>query len=216
VGLFRKKVYVRANALAIASKAAARGRRKKAIAAYREILEHEPDDAMVLSKLAELLARTKQLGEAREKFVRAAEGFERRGFDEKALATYANAAMYMPRDVEMIAFVAGMHLKRGHDAEAIHTFLIARKKLKRRSDRALAIRLLNCVVEIEPNHVEATLDLARLLAKQGKTDEARTLLEALLVLHRNRQLRRIRGALFRLSPSAGAAWRWLRAATRGT
>lgn len=216
VGLFRKKVYKRSDTLADASKAHAKGNKKKAIREYRKVLEHEPSNEMVLSKLAGLLAETKQLDEAREKFFAAAHGFEKRGFTDKAIATYAVAVRHLPKDLELVNEIAGLHLAQGRDKDAIKALLDARKRMNKKRERPLAIALLRRVGEIEPWHFEGTFDLARLLARSGETDESRALLEGLAERNRKGKLRRVRGVLFRSSPGAGTAWRWLRAAVIGS
>jgi cytochrome c-type biogenesis protein CcmH/NrfG len=76
-------------------------------------------------------------------------------------------------------------------------------------------RLLRRALEIDPWHAEGRLALSRLLRRQGRRGEARALLEELAPRLSGSELRRVRGALFRLGPTPAAAWRWLRAATAG-
>src|SRR5260221_534784 len=123
MGLFRRKAYQRWDSLAAASKAHARGKTKKAIAEYTKVLEHEPENFMVLGKLATLRAERKEMPEAREKFISAARGFEKKGFDDKALATYALAVGYMPKDLELVEMLADKHLSRSCGADAIKTLM---------------------------------------------------------------------------------------------
>jgi hypothetical protein len=70
--------------------------------------------------------------------------------------------------------------------------------------------------KIIPWHFEVTFELARLLAKTGKKEEALRLLGDLERREGRSNLRRIRGAIFKISPTLGSAWLWLRAAVRGT
>jgi tetratricopeptide (TPR) repeat protein len=190
--------------------------RKKTIARYRKVLEQEPGNDMARLRLGDLLAQSEQLAEARNNLLDAARGFERRGFEDKALATYALAVARMPFDEELVGLLVDKHLVRRHHAQAIKVLLETRAKLRAPADRPHAIRLLRRVLEIEPAHVAATLDLATLLARSGHTAEARHLLERLAEAQpRRTMLLRIRGALFRLSPSPASAWRWLRALILG-
>jgi tetratricopeptide (TPR) repeat protein len=107
VPLFGKRPYDRADSLSRASKALGRGRRKAAIAEYRRVLVQEPNNAVILAKLAALLAETRQLPEAREKFNAAGERYEKQGFPEKALAVYVQAAAYLPRQIDLWETIAG-------------------------------------------------------------------------------------------------------------
>ena len=99
--VFGKEVYDRTDSMERAAKAAGRGRRKKAIAEYRKVLEHEPENPQVHSKLGVLLAETKQLPEAWKSFVIAAEGFKKQGFADRQFSVYSQATRYMPHEVEL-------------------------------------------------------------------------------------------------------------------
>ncbi|HTO70056.1 MAG TPA: tetratricopeptide repeat protein [Myxococcota bacterium] len=215
MGLFRKATYDRSESMARAAKAEGRGKRKKAIAEYRKILAQEPDNPAILVKLAALLAQTKQFDEARSRFQAAAESYARDEFDEKSLAVYRQAVMYLPKHVELWERIAQLDVKRERTPEAIRDLLDGSAKFNRRSERQKAIRLLRMAVKVEPWQFEATMRLAKLLAKEGARPEARHLYDGLCLRNRGRYLRRARGALFRLSPTPAAAWRWLRAVLRG-
>ncbi len=213
--LFGKRNYDRANSLARASKAQGKGRPKQAIASYRRVLEQEPENPVILAKLAALLAETKQLTEAREKFVSAADRYVIQGFPEKALAVYMQATSYPPRTVELWETISGLNLERERRSDAIAALLEGRRQFRRRKQRPLAIRLLRGVVKIEPWHFEATLDLATILAKSGARAESDRLYQGLCERNRDTALRRVRFAMFRRSATPAAFWRWLRAALRG-
>jgi len=215
VALFGRRTYDRADSLARASKALGRGRRKQAIAEYRRVLEQEPGNPVILAKLAALLAETRQLAEAGEKWNAAGKGYENQGFPEKALAVYTQATTYLPRSLELWETISGLNLARSRRADALAALLEGRRHFRRRKQRPLAIRLLRGAVRIEPWHLEATLDLARLLAKSGGRAEADRLYQGLCERKRDKHLRRVRGAMFRRSPNPAALWRWLRAVLRG-
>jgi tetratricopeptide (TPR) repeat protein len=212
VGLFGKRIYDRGDVMARAMKAEGRGKRKKAIAEYRKVLEHEADNPAILVKLASLLAQTKQLDEARLKFVVAASVYEKQAFDDKSLAVYRQAVTYLPKRVELWEHIAELDVRRERAPDAVRDLLEGSAKFSRRAERQSAIRLLRMAVKVEPWQFEATMKLARLLAKEGAKPEARGLYLGLCQRNRAARLRKARGALFRMSPTPGAAWRWLRAA----
>jgi len=216
VPLFGKRAYDRADSLTRASKALGRGRRKAAIAEYRRVLAQEPNNPVILAKLAALLAETRQIPEAREKFNAAGERYEKQGFPEKALAVYVQAATYLPRQIDLWETIAGLNLARSRRADAIAALLEGRQHFRAKKQRPLAIRLLRQAVKIEPWHFAATFDLAHLFVKNGMTAEADRLYQGLCERTHDAELRRVRGAMFRRSPTPAAAWRWLRAAVRGT
>jgi tetratricopeptide (TPR) repeat protein len=209
--LFVKETYDRSRTLARAAKAEARGHRKKAIAEYRKVLAQEPENVGAMGKLAALLARTKQGEEALQKFAVCAEHYEKQGFDDKALAVYRQASGYLPRRVELWVQIGRLQVKRGNAADAIMALLEGRTHFRRKKLHAQAIQLLREVLKVEPWHFEATLDLARLLARCGQKREAVRLCEGLCVRKRGPQRRAALRALFWIAPSPAVAWSWLRA-----
>ncbi len=217
MGWFDKKAaYDRGQTLARAAKAEGKRQRKKAIVEYRKVLEQEPDNPVVLAKLGALLARTRQPEEARKRFLAAAEVYEKQSFDEKALGTYVQAAGFLPKEAQLFEQIARLNVRRSRPADAIRALLDGAAKQRGRKARPNAMRLLREATRVEPWHFEATMSLARLLRKQGKRADARKLYEGLCTRKRGAQLRRARGAWFRMSPTPAAAWRWLRAAVRGS
>jgi len=60
----RRAHYGRLRILGDAARAQRKGRRKKAITLYRQVLEHEPENPDLHRKLAPLLARTRKPAEA--------------------------------------------------------------------------------------------------------------------------------------------------------
>lgn len=215
MGWFGKAKYNRAESMSRAAKAEGRGKRKKAIAEYRKVLGQEPDNPVIMVKLAGLLAKTKQLEDARLKFVAAAEIYEKQEFDDKAVAVYRQAVSHLPKRIELWERLAQLDVKRERPPEAIRDLLDGASHFRRRKERQSAIRLLRVAIRIEPFQFEATMKLARLLAKSGARPEARRLYDGLCEKNRALRLRKVRGAMFRMSPTPASAWRWLRAAVRG-
>lgn len=208
----RPKSYDRFAILAAADKARVKGRFRKAVAAYRQLLEVDPYDHEIHGKLAPLLAETKHLPEAWTSFAAAGEGYIREGYGDKALSIYTQASRYLPRQIEVWETIAKLQAERGRSPDAVKVLLVGSVHFRGRKQRQHAIRLLRKACEIEPWHLDATFDLARQLAKASSKQEAVWLLEGLAERVNGRNLRRARGALMRMSPSLGAAWRWLRAA----
>ena len=215
MGWFGKATYSRSESMSRAAKAEGRGKRKKAIAEYRKVLAQESDNPVIFVKLAALLAQTKQPDEARLKFLAAAEIYEKQCFDEKAVAVLRQAVTFLPKRVELWERIAQLNVRRERVPEAIRDLLDGSAKFRKRAERQSAIRLLRMAVKIEPWQFESTLALARLLVKAGAKPEARRFYEGLVERNRAARLRKVRAAMFRTSPTPGAAWRWLRAALRG-
>ena len=213
--LFGKSVYNRSESISRAAKLEGRGKRKKAIAEYRKVLAQESDNVGILVKLATLLAQTKQYDEARNKFGAAAEIYEKEAFDDKAVSVLRQAVSFMPKRVELWERIGQLEVKRERIPEAIRDLLEGSRHFRRKTERQSAIRLLRQAVKIEAWQFESTLQLAYLLRKSGARPEARKLYAGLCERNRSVRLRKVRGAMFRMSPTPASAWRWLRAGLRG-
>jgi tetratricopeptide (TPR) repeat protein len=211
VALWRKKPYDRTQALAQAEKARGQGRTDKAIKLYRAVLAKEPNDAVVHGKIAPLLARRKKLrGEALASFRLAAQGQLKAGFTDRAIALYVQAAALFPLETELWEEIARLDQVRGRRADATEALMEGAGHLgKTKPTRPEAARLLRKALEMEPWHLEATLRLARLLARDREKEEALALLEDIAGRVRGRGRRRVRRAIFRIAPSPANAWRWL-------
>ena len=214
--LFRQKAPLSRNELiADADKARAKGKLKKAIAGYRKALELEPGDPVVHGKLAPLLARAKQSEAALESFHAAARGHLDKGFADKALAVYTQAADTFPYHMSLWQQLSQLNLTKGRKADAVRVLLRGRLYFRRKNERREAVTLLKEALALDGELFEPRLDLARLLALQGQRAEALALLEPMVKGLEGGALRRVRWTLARVSPSVGAWWRWLRAVVRG-
>jgi tetratricopeptide (TPR) repeat protein len=215
--LFRSKApQTRSEIIAEADQARAKGKLKKAIAGYRKALELDAKDPVVHGKLAPLLARSKQPEAALESFRTAAQGHLDKGFADKALAVYAQAADLFPQQVSLWQQMAQLHLSKGKRAEAVKTLLRGRFHFRRKADRPGAMTLLREVLALEPMLFEVKLDLGLQLAREKQMSEAMSLLNPMVLDAKDRrQLRRLRWTLLRVSPSVGAWGRWLRSVVLG-
>src|SRR5229473_3744928 len=207
--LFWRRPYDRSVALRTAENARARGSVRKAVKWYRKVLEKEPGDTQVRTKIAPLLARLGRWDESRAAFDMAADGFLAKGFVPKAIAVWTLAARTFPEHVEYWERIANQQVMSGRKADGVRALLDGRSRLRKRKQRPLAVLLLRQALELEPGRVEVTLDLADLLRRDGAKDEAKRLLTtALLRVGRGKMRRKVRFAQFRVEPSFRAALDW--------
>jgi tetratricopeptide (TPR) repeat protein len=210
-GLFgRKRQYDRERLLTEAARAQRKGKSRKAVALYQEVLGREPGNAKVHQRLAPLLARTRQPEAAWASYRRVAEPLAEQGFVERAIGIYREAAQNLPRESAVWLAIAELEVKRGRRADAVAALCAGRRQLRSRSERPQAIQLLTRAHEVDPAAFEPGLDLAGLLAKSGERAGAVALLETLARGRRGRALRRVRLRQLNLSPGPRAVWRWLR------
>ncbi len=211
MAFWRAKPYDRSQTLAEAETARGQGRTTRAIKLYRTVLSREPNDAVVHGKIAPLLARRKRLrGEALASFRLAAQGQLKAGFTDRAIAVYVQAAAFFPLETELWEEMARLDQVRGRRADAIGALMEGAGHLGRtRATRQEGARLLRRALEMEPWHLEATLQLARILARDGEKEEALALLEDIAGRVRGTGRRRVRRAILRISPTPANLWRWL-------
>lgn len=198
----------RFKALETAAKARSRGNKKRAIAEYRRLLGAHPDDHEVHGKLAPLLVENKEPKAAWESYKKAGDGYYAKGFVDKAIAMFKQAVSQLPWEVGAWERVTDLYLERGRKADALKTLHDARFTFRGRADREKALRVMLRLLEIEPGRFDAELDLAWLLKKTGRKAEARARLEGLLEGRQGGERRQVRRALFFLSPTPGALFRW--------
>lgn len=212
----RNQGYDRKRLLDQASRARGRGRLRKAVDLYTQVLEVEPRNADLHRKVAPLLARTKKPDASLKSYRIAAEDLIRGGFVDQAIGLYREAVQTLPPQRELFMAISDLELDRGRMPDAIGALLQGRRQFRRRRDASDAIVLLLRVRKLDRNHLEATLDLATLLARTGNRDHAFRLLEEQAARRRGPTLRRVRARQFRLAPGLGTGWRWLRTVFRGT
>lgn len=211
----RRRGYDRGRILAEARRAAGRGKFEKAIVLYERIRRVEPENTDVLRRLAALRARAGQRDEAWRDCRTAAERLLETGFLEKAIGVYRDFAKRLPREVAVWEALSDLELARQRRPDAVRVLLEGRRFFRSRRGRPTALSLLRRARRIDATHFEANFDLAAVLARGGARASARRILADLERHARGRDLRRLRGRQLRLSPSPGAAWRWLSALVRG-
>lgn len=214
-GKEKKDEYDRDEILKAAEKAEGKGDRPRAIAEYEKVLRWEPKNFVLHAKVAALLGESGRAAEAWTHFVTAGEAYSRDGFFDKAIAVYVRAAAFLPAKVELWLSLADLNIRRQRKADAFKACLDGRRQFRRLEQHQQAGQLLKRALEIEPFHVDTTLDLARIRRRAGQREEAARLLLGIAARNRGRTLRRIRGAQLRLRPTPAALWRWLRAAVTG-
>jgi tetratricopeptide (TPR) repeat protein len=209
--LARDRVFDRSKLMKRAAGARNKGKHKKAISLYRQVLEAEPESPEIHQKLAPLLARTRQAGEALASYRIAAEALVRQGFNEQAIGLLRGAAVQLPRETVVWQGLAELEMRRSRRIDAVEALLEGRQHMKARSDRAEAIALLSQARKLDPGDFRISYDLACLLGRTGRRARALSLLDELARRPDRRRLARVRARQLWLAPGFGSAGRYLRA-----
>ena len=215
MGLFTRKEPTRAELLTKAAKAQGRGNRKKAIELYRKVLLTDPKDFELHAKIAPLLALTKQHAEAAKSFNIAAWGYYNKGLVDKSIAIYQQAARHLPHESDFWERIPKLNIERNRSAEAVKALLDGSQVMSKHHRLKKSVELLRMAFDIKPWDFEVSIHLANFLMRSNELMEASKILDALSTKVHERQLRRVRALQFRLAPSLGSGWRWVRAALSG-
>jgi tetratricopeptide (TPR) repeat protein len=208
--LGRRAIADRDQMLEAAARARSRGRRRKAIALYRQVLATDRSNADLHAKLAPLLAETGQDFDAWNSYRATAQAALRAGREDRALAIYEQASKHLPREIQIWQALARLLARQGDEDAAVETLVDASRHFRLPFMRAQAIHLLRRARTIDPWHFETVIELAALLRRCEQRAEARNLLDGLAERASGRRLRRVRAAQLRLGPGARTLWTWLR------
>jgi len=201
----------RSEVLAAADKLRVKGKYARAVEEYRKALQLDPADADVLAKIAPLLAKLGKRDEALHDFRAAADSYVERGFVDRAVSVYTQAATAYPKEASLWETLGQLHQERGRRADGIKALLAGAAHCKGKEGRPAALKLLRQALEYDSLHIDATVALARLLKADGQRAAARTLLDELSGGIRGPARKRLLAARFKLFPGPASLFHWLRA-----
>jgi len=190
-----------------------RGRIRKAIRAYEEILAVDPRDTDVHIRIAPLYIRTRRREQAKGSLRQASAWYERQGFVEKAIAALRMILAIDRRDLSAYVHLADLQLGRGHKGDALNLLSRARRAFRRRKYRDEALKIEEKIFGVTPDDFQVQISLVRLLWGAGRRRDA---IDRLRKMERewshkgNRHhWRKTRSYLFRLTPSRSTGWSYL-------
>ena len=144
----------------------------KAIAVYKKILKIDPSRKAIYVHLGDLNCERGLMGNAREDYLLAAKLYSQEGLVKEALGVYRKIADLDPSNLAVRTKIAEIFLKEGLKEEAIEEYnkvAIAYLKSGRREE---AEDLYRQILRVEPNSVNATVEVGRLHLDNGHIDEA--------------------------------------------
>ena len=119
-----------------------RNKRRRAIALYRWVLAVEPNNPDLHTRLAPLLAETRQRFDAWRCYRTMARAALREGRKDKALAIYREATKRLPRELQAWEGLAHLLAKEGDAEEAIRALTEGSRRFGKAVHRPEAIHLL--------------------------------------------------------------------------
>lgn len=168
--------YNKLKTLTAAADHARKGRLDQAIKAYREVIDHQPDEMRARLKIGDLLARKDNPDEAVHSYLVVAEHYADYGFARKAIAIFRRAIELQPRRLDIHMQLAeslqGLGLHR--DVRVVVNEALQALDQASPSD---PLATLTTMTRLDPENVSVRLRLGDELVEQGQIAEARDELE---------------------------------------
>lgn len=163
--------YDRDEILRIAEKNRSRGRFRKAIREYETILSVDRGDIDVHMKVAPLYIRAGRKEQAKNSLRQVISWYEKRGFNEKAIAMLQLTLTVDRRDLGAYLHLAALYIGKNHAADARNVLDAARKAFRGKRYRKEALAVEKEILNLAPDDFSTQVSLLRLLWKTGKRQE---------------------------------------------
>jgi len=202
--------YDRAGILRRAEGFRSRGRIKKAIREYEQVLAVDPRDIEVHTKVAQLYIRAGRKDQAKASLKRVIEWNEKEGFIDKEIAMLRVAQGLERRDLTVYLRLAELYLGKEVKGDALRLLEGARRAFRRKRFRKEAIAVEEKILSFAPDDFRAQVSFVRLLQRAGRKYEAGERLwqmESQWALMKNKEYwKKTRWLLCRHAPSVSTCW----------
>ena len=165
----------KAKVLAAAEKFVQQGKLQNAISEYEKIVKEDPKDLTVLNTLGDLCARLGQNEQAASYFKRVGDQYANDGFTVKAIAVYKKLSRLTPGNLEELQKLAELYSQQGLLNDARAQYMQVADQLLKNRDNTQAAKILQKILELDPESAATQSKLADLYTKLGKKDEARNI-----------------------------------------
>lgn len=160
--------------LAAAEKFVQQGKLQNAIGEYEKVIKEDPKDLTVLNAIGDLYARVGQNEKACEYFKKVGDQYAQNGFTVKAIAVYKKVTRLSTGSDPAIR-LAELYTQQGLFNDARTHYMQVADQLLKSGDNNQAAKILQKILELDPENTTTQSKLAELFIKLGKKDEARTI-----------------------------------------
>ncbi|HET6268425.1 MAG TPA: hypothetical protein VFG11_11955 [Acidobacteriota bacterium] len=147
---------------------------EEAVAEYLKLLTETPTDWVLMIQIADLYLKLNHTTLATRYLQKAAEQCYLEGFILKSIGLYKRLAKLNPEQIEFVLTLSDLYLKEGQKERAKVELLDSLGELSRSGQTSQTIRLLQKLIEVEPENLAYRQELARGLEQCGNTAEAVT------------------------------------------
>jgi tetratricopeptide (TPR) repeat protein len=162
----------KAKVLASAEKFVQQGKLQNAIAEYEKITREDPKDLTVLNTIGDLYLRVGQNEHAAMYFKKVGEQYAQSGFNVKAIAVYKKLVKLQANNAEITSRLAELYAQQGLISDARAQYTQIAEALLRAGDNNQAARVMQRILELDPENAHMQARLAELYTKIGRRDEA--------------------------------------------
>ncbi len=159
---------------ASAQKFLQKGQIDKAIREYQRLVEEDPKDVRTLLKIGDLQTRIGSNSEATTTYGLVAQFYSEQGFFLKAVAVYKQILKLDPNLIDVNMKLAELYHQLGLMSDAANQYRQISQLYETSGRVDDSIKVLQRMVELDPENVASRIKLAEVYAKQNMLEDART------------------------------------------
>jgi len=165
----------KAKVLSVAEKFVQQGKLQNAISEYEKVVKEDPKDLTVLNTIGDLYARLGKSEQALHYFKIVGDAYAAGGFTVKAIAMYKKLTKLAPSAVDAIMKLAELYTQQGLYNDARSQYMAVADNYLRAGNNEEAAKMLQKMLELDPENASMQAKLADLYIKLGKKEEARNI-----------------------------------------
>lgn len=148
------------------------GKFDRAIKEYQKLLAEDSSDMRAKLKIADLLAKSKDIPAAVKTYREVADQYAKDNFHLKAIAVYKTILKLVPTMMEINEKLGDLYCQVGLDSDAVHQYSIVTTYYDNKGLVKEAMQVRKKMVDIEPGNTTGRIRLAELMQADGKTEES--------------------------------------------
>jgi tetratricopeptide (TPR) repeat protein len=148
------------------------GKLQNAIAEYEKVIKEDPKDLTILNTIGDLCVRIGQNDQACQYFRKVGDQYAQSGFTVKAIAIYKKLTRLNPSATDSLVKLAELYTQQGLFNDARQQYTQLADHLLKSGDTSQAAKILQRILELDPENITMQSRLADLYIKLGKKDDA--------------------------------------------
>ncbi|HET6844780.1 MAG TPA: tetratricopeptide repeat protein [Candidatus Angelobacter sp.] len=148
------------------------GKLQNAIAEYEKVIKEDPKDLTILNTIGDLCVRIGQNDQACQYFRKVGDQYAQSGFTVKAIAIYKKLTRLNPSATDSLVKLAELYTQQGLFNDARQQYTQLADHLLKSGDTSQAAKILQRILELDPENITMQARLADLYIKLGKKDDA--------------------------------------------